>query len=114
MTEGLREGPAEAVASSATERVVERASAEKVDTMAEAVIVDWHADLDLKRDYARWALRGMAAQVLLADAVFVIYAWHKQWDLPDNVMIAWLGATVAQVAAVTLAVTRGLFPGRAR
>lgn len=114
MTEGPREGPAEAIASSATERVVERSSAEKVDQMADAVIVDWQSDLELKRDYAVWALRAMAAQVALADAVFVIYAVGKDWNLPDNVMIAWLGATVAQVAAVTLAVARGLFPGRTR
>ncbi len=105
---------AAAPAPSAAERVVDRASAEKVDSMADTFITDWRAELDLKRQYARWALIGLGAQVALADLVFVVYAFVAGWKLPDNVMIAWLSATVVQVAAVTLAVARGLFPGRPR
>jgi hypothetical protein len=107
--------PAEQQPGSATKGVVDRASAEKVDSMADVVITDWRSDLELKRDYARWALIGMAVQVALADAAFGIYAFSKGWDkVPDGVMIAWLSATAVQVAAVTLAVARGLFPGNAR
>lgn len=106
--------PGQTSSASATERVVDRASAEKVDSMADVVITDWRAELELKREYAKWALIGLSAQVVIADLVFVGYAFAVGWKIPDPVMIAWLSATVVQVAAITVAVARGLFPGKTR
>lgn len=47
---------------------------------------------------------------MIADAVFVAFAWAGQsWDLTPGVIEVWLAATVVQVVAV---VTRHLFPNR--
>lgn len=102
-----------------TASVVDRSSAEKVEQMADTLIGDWQQDLQLRRDYAKWALRFMLGQVLLADVVFIVYAFIVyafiiDWRVPNSVMVAWLGATVVQVVAVTLVVARGLFPPRPR
>lgn len=56
----------------------------------------------------------MGAQVVVADVVFFIYAYAAGWHISDRVISAWLGATVVQVVAVALTVTRGLFPPRRR
>jgi alcohol dehydrogenase class IV len=93
---------------------VDRASAERIDSLSDAVEEEWRQDIALKRAYAKAALWGMAVQVGIADLAFAIYAFARGWDIPDGVMTAWLAATVVQVVAVTLAVTRGLFPPQRR
>jgi glutathione S-transferase len=61
-------------------------------------------------DRIHWLL---GAQFVIADAVFVAFAWAGQgWDLPPGVIEVWLAATVVQVVGVVAVVTRHLFPNR--
>ncbi len=73
---------------------------------------DVQQDIELKRDYGRWALIAMGGQLVIADCVFVGYGFGVAWQIPPNVIIGWLGATVIQVIAVVLVITRYLFPPR--
>jgi glutathione S-transferase len=69
----------------------------------------------LRQMYADWILWLLGAQFVIADAVFVAFAWvGKGWDLPPGVVEVWLAATVVQVVGVVAIVTRHLFPGRDR
>ena len=50
---------------------------------------------------------------MIADAVFVVFAWAgRGWELPPGVIEVWLAATVVQVVGVVAIVTRHLFPNR--
>jgi glutathione S-transferase len=69
----------------------------------------------LRQMYADWILWMLGAQFVIADAVFVTFAWvGKGWDLPPGVVEVWLAATVVQVVGVVAIVTRHLFPNRDR
>jgi hypothetical protein len=70
-------------------------------------------DLNLKKRYGRWLLRLVTFQLLLADVVFVVYAWAgKDWNLPSSVIYAWLSATFVELVGVVFVVTQYLFPKR--
>lgn len=70
---------------------------------------------ELRKTVAKSVYLATAAQVAIADVVFVVYAWvGKHWDIPAQAISAWLGATVVQVIAVLLVITRYLFPARRR
>jgi glutathione S-transferase len=67
----------------------------------------------LRQKYADWILWLLGAQFVIADAVFVAFAWAgRRWDLPPGVVEVWLAATVVQVVGVVAVVTRHLFPNR--
>jgi hypothetical protein len=67
-------------------------------------------ELGLRQKYADSILWLLAVQLVIADAVFVAFAWAgRRWDLPPGVVEVWLAGTVVGVVAV---VTRHLFPGR--
>lgn len=67
----------------------------------------------LRQSYADWLLWLLAGQFLIADAVFVAFAWvGRRWDLPPQVIEVWLVATVVQVVGVVAIVSRHLFPNR--
>jgi hypothetical protein len=67
----------------------------------------------LRQSYADWILRILGAQFLIADVVFVAFAWAgRRWDLPPGVIEVWLAATVVQMLGVVAVVTRHLFPSR--
>lgn len=67
----------------------------------------------LRQKYADWIIWLLGAQFVVADAVFVAFAWAGQsWDLPPGVIEVWLAATVVQVVGVVAVVTRHLFPNR--
>lgn len=67
----------------------------------------------LRQKYADWIIWLLGAQFVIADAVFVAFAWvGRRWDLPPGVIEVWLAATVVQVVGVVAIVTRHLFPGR--
>lgn len=67
----------------------------------------------LRQSYADWILRILGAQFLIADVVFVAFAWAgRRWDLPPGVIEVWLAATVVQILGVVAVVTRHLFPNR--
>ena len=77
--------------------------------------VDHWQDIQLKKTYAKWLLRLVAAQLVIADAVFVAYAWAgKQWELDASVIQVWLGSTLVELIGVALVITRYLFPRRDR
>ncbi len=52
----------------------------------------------------------VAIQVGIADLAFLIYGFWNGWDIPGSTIVAWLSATVVQVIAVGLVVTKSLFP----
>jgi hypothetical protein len=67
----------------------------------------------LRQRYGEWILRILGVQLLVADAIFVAFAWiGVGWDLPAGVVEVWLVATVVQVVGVVAVVTRHLFPNR--
>jgi hypothetical protein len=68
-------------------------------------------ELNLKRIVGYGALAMMAGQLVVADAVFILYCAGKGWGkLPEGSMQAWLAATVVQVIAVVLVIARSVFP----
>jgi hypothetical protein len=52
----------------------------------------------------------VAIQVAIADVAFLIYGFWNGWEIPGSTIVAWLSATVVQVIAVGLVVTKSLFP----
>src|ERR1700712_464537 len=67
----------------------------------------------LRQMYADWILWLLGAQFVIADAVFVTFAWvGRSWELSSGVIEVWLAATVVQVVGVVAIVTRHLFPNR--
>jgi hypothetical protein len=83
--------------------------------VAELKILQDHADQDiaLRQKYASWLLRILAAELVIVNAIFVIYAWAgRSWNLPEGVIEIWLSATFVQVVGVVAVVTRYLFPRR--
>lgn len=76
---------------------------------------DHKQDIELKKTYAKWLLILVAAQLVVADGVFVAYAWAGvAWELETGVIQAWLGATMIELIGVALVITRYLFPRRDR
>lgn len=67
----------------------------------------------LKSTYATWILILLAGQLLVANAIFVVFAWvGENWELSTSVIQVWLAATVVQTVGIVLVVTRHLFPNR--
>lgn len=74
---------------------------------------DLRQDVQLKRRYAKWLLILVAGQLIVADAIFVAYAWAgKGWELSAGVVEVWLAATLVELIGVALVITRYLFPRR--
>lgn len=71
-------------------------------------------DKNLRKGIATWTFAALGAQVVIADLVFFIYAKENGWNITPGTMQVWLGATVVQVVAVALAITRSLFPPKER
>lgn len=70
---------------------------------------------NLRKTVATWVYLATGGQVIIADVAFYLYAWlGRDWDVPPEAIGAWLTATVVQVVAVLLVITRYLFPGRRR
>lgn len=91
----------------------ERESADMPDGLRFLREKELEQDRVLKLSYATWLRRSLAVQLLVADGVFVVYAWAgKHWNLEPVVINIWLGATVVQVVGIVLVVTRHLFPQR--
>jgi hypothetical protein len=77
--------------------------------------LDHWQDIQLKRTYAKWLLILVAAQLFIADAVFVTYAWvGEHWHLEAGVIQVWLVSTLVELIGVALVITRYLFPRRDR
>lgn len=70
-------------------------------------------EYDLRRMYARGILWLLGAEIVIANVVFVVYAWTgEHWKLETAVIDVWLGSTVVQVVGIVMVVTRHLFPDR--
>jgi hypothetical protein len=67
-------------------------------------------DRDLRKKFAIWIAGAVGVQILVADAVFVVYGATNAWVIPGSTISAWLGATVVQVIAVAVVIVRSLFP----
>jgi succinate dehydrogenase hydrophobic anchor subunit len=66
----------------------------------------------LKRFYGRWILVTMAAQLIVVNTVFLLYAaLGYDWAPPAGVVQVWLAATFVQVVSVVVVIARSLFPG---
>ncbi|MGN6215575.1 MAG: hypothetical protein ACTHN7_01245 [Solirubrobacterales bacterium] len=77
--------------------------------------IDHFQDIKLKKKYANWLLWLITIQLVVADAVFVAYAWAgEHWHLEAGVIQIWLVATLVELIGVALVITRYLFPRRDR
>jgi hypothetical protein len=77
--------------------------------------IDHFQDIKLKKKYANWLLWLITIQLVVADAVFITYAWEgKHWQLEAGVIQVWLVATLVELIGVALVITRYLFPRRDR
>jgi hypothetical protein len=65
---------------------------------------------NLRKRIADHVSLAVAIQVGIADIAFLIYGFWNGWDIPGSAIVAWLSATVVQVIAVGLVVTKSLFP----
>ena len=94
-------------------KVEEKAPTSYRDQKQAQVLLQRREEHELRKTVAKWVYLATAAQVAIADAVFLVYAWvGRDWDVPAQAISAWLGATVVQVIAVLLVITRYLFPAR--
>lgn len=71
---------------------------------------DHELDHTLKKRLGHFAIVVMVAQLVVADGIFVVYAYQAGWDLDAPVMVAWLSAAVVQVVGVVLVIAKYLFP----
>lgn len=70
-------------------------------------------ELELREKYANWLLKGLGAQIFVADLAFFLYAAvGVHWKIDPTTMQIWLGATVVQVIGVVGIIVRYLFPQR--
>lgn len=69
-------------------------------------------DRSLREKIAKWVSWAILGQVAIADLVFLIYGFANDWHIPGSTMNAWLAATVVQVIAVGLVITKSLFPSK--
>jgi len=86
---------------------------------AEVKRAETRAELDSdnrkpRESIAKWVSYAIGAQVVLADIVFLIYGFGNDWHIPAGTIVAWLSATVVQVIAVGLVITKSLFPRNER
>ncbi|HYV15184.1 MAG TPA: hypothetical protein VE972_04115 [Conexibacter sp.] len=71
-------------------------------------------DRKLRKMIASRVFWAITAQVVIADVAFLIYGFWNSWKIPGSTINAWLAATVVQVIAVGLVITRSLFPSAAK
>lgn len=87
----------------------ERDQAQEIELKGKAA----EQEYDLRRMYAKGILWLLRIEILIANAVFIVFAWAgENWNLKTAVIDVWLGATVVQVVGIVLVVTRHLFPDR--
>jgi hypothetical protein len=73
---------------------------------------DLEQSIKLKRFYGLGILLLMGLQLIVVNAVFVVYASKGyDWRPPEGVVQVWLTATFVQIVSVVVVITRSLFPG---
>ncbi len=114
---GLTKGSKLAEAGVSESDIQQAVSLEGLDPHDHPLLVgiDHLQDIRLKKTYATWLLRLVTVQLIVADAVFITYAWAgEHWRLDTSVIQVWLVATLVELIGVALVVTRNLFPRRDR
>jgi hypothetical protein len=97
------------------EEILQSGDAEEIDELPAPDLPsrDLEQDIRLKRIYANWLLGLLIGQLLIADGVFVVYAWAgRGWNLEAGVINGWLAATLIEIVGIVLVVARYLFPRR--
>lgn len=78
---------------------------------AELVTESKRHDLGLRKRVGTFALVGVSAELIIANAVFILYAWlGERWKVPTAAINVWLGATVVQIVGILYVITNYLFP----
>ncbi len=73
--------------------------------------LDRQQTIALRRRYAEVLLRVLIGQLVVADLVFVLYAWlGRDWRLSTAVVDSWLAATFLEVTAIVVLIVKYLFP----
>lgn len=73
---------------------------------------DFEQLIRLKRFYGFGVLGLMAAQPIVVNAGFLLYAGLGYgWAPPEGAVQVWLTATFVQIVSVVVVITRSLFPG---
>jgi hypothetical protein len=99
------------VTSSIFSQLVQANTAKAADPMGDEAVADSQSNRALKESYARFWKWATLAQVLIADGLFLMYAWRgEHWKIQPQVMEFWLSATVIQIVGVVLVITHNLFP----
>jgi hypothetical protein len=112
------DAPEEVTDGDALRNLVRSGEAEPVDSLPLSAAAaldkqDKKQDIDLRRKYGNVLLWMMGVQLVVANGVFIAYAWAgASWNVKEGVMQVWLAATVIQVIGVVTVVTRNLFPDR--
>lgn len=87
---------------------LQRESLDTFDSLRRDYLTQRHV---LRSDFAKNLRRLLLGQIIVADVVFIIYAWvGMKWRIPATVISAWLGALVVQVISVVAIVVKGIFP----
>lgn len=63
----------------------------------------------MRKHYGRGAGLAVIVQIGVVDWIFFQYLSGNEWNVPGEVMITWLTATVVQAIGVVLVITRSLF-----
>jgi len=89
---------------------VEEVDLELQKALKKAKAANAWTDVRLRRWLGFGALFLMAAQMVAADVVFIVYGNANGWEIPVSGIQVWLGATVVQIAVIVGAVAKYLFP----
>lgn len=67
-------------------------------------------DIKLRKRLASWAIFFVGLQLIASNLFFGFYLWHNKSDPSQQVMTAWLAASVVEVIGILLVIARSLFP----
>jgi hypothetical protein len=94
---------------------VELLSTEDELTLAALKLKDRNQTIGLRKMLAWFAIAAVSVQLIVANLIFGWYLWANGWkDLPSEIMIAWMSATVVEVIGIVVIIARNLFPARGR
>lgn len=74
---------------------------------------DHRLDYALKKALGRWAIRLLAAQMVITNAGCIAYGYvvvDRGGDIPTEALIGWMSATIVEIVALALVVAKYLFP----
>lgn len=71
---------------------------------------DARTDSRLREWLGYGSIAGAGLVLVSANVAFYLYAIHKNFDIPPEVIIGWLTTTVVQVVGIVLVIAKYLFP----